>query len=247
MVMLHSLFLMTIAMNHRDTAALAAHLGGSSGGCVILFSLGPPMYIENCDHIKEMAAPGRSETVDDDHPMEEEKHGLNLYETFYTLSVLKSQSPCWVAGYSSMKVSKSMEDGETYFNRFLSEERSKVGDLVETDLVNQSSSKKWSKVRREALVNSLDGRKSRKRVYVHRDTHTVVTVLVAATKIENFYVPKTIDYKNQLYDFLTELQSISKTADILALEVICNPPNEKDVKSVEELQKEYPQLFTISD
>ncbi|KAK1583049.1 hypothetical protein Q3G72_020593 [Acer saccharum] len=93
-----------------------------------------------------MAAPWKSETVDDDHPMEEEKHGLNLYETFCVFCML-------------------------FF-------------LVQTITMLQDY---WSK---------------------------------------------------RYYTRVTKLQ---------ALEVICNPPNEKDVKSVEELQKEYPQLFTISD
>ncbi|KAK4849540.1 hypothetical protein QYF36_025939 [Acer negundo] len=128
-----------------------------------------------------------------------------------------------------VKVSESIEDAERCFRRLSIEEQEKFDRLT---LVNVDN------IKSESLRNQKANTMS-------RNTHMVVTILVAAKGKTVLKFPSTIDSNEDLKKALKELQTISESAEIQAVNVLWSPQDGNEVMSCEELNEEYPLLCRI--
>ncbi|TXG62920.1 hypothetical protein EZV62_009914 [Acer yangbiense] len=147
----------------------------------------------------------------------------DLKEAFKELQIISKSAEVLV------KVSESIEDAERYFRRLSIEEQEKFDRLT---LVNVDNIK--SESLRDQKANTMS-----------RNTHMVVTILVAAKGRTVLKFPSTIDSNEDLKKALKELQTISNSAEIQAVNVLWSPQDGNEVMSCEELYEEYPLLCRI--
>ncbi|KAK3194748.1 hypothetical protein Dsin_026058 [Dipteronia sinensis] len=174
-----------------------------------------PSFEENINQIAETADTSNSS-------------GL-IYILQETTEALLNHSMSWIAVNSSVKVSESIADAEKYFRRLSIEEQEKFDRLT---LVNMDNIK--SENLHDQKANTMS-----------RNTHMVVTILVAAKGKTVLKFPSTIDSNEDLKKALKVLQTISESAEIQAVNVLWSPQDGNEVMSCEELYEEYPLLCRI--
>lgn len=146
--------------------------------------------------------------------------GLHYVLTETVLALLRQPDYC-ISAYSSVDVKRTLEDGESRFNKLSIEER---GKFDEETLVN--------------LNNIKRSKTASQRLKGVNNEYIVVTILVAASGTHKLPV---INGSADLKEALQKLASIpaSKT---LAVEVLWTPQNENDTLTERELLEDYPLL-----
>ncbi|KAK0582006.1 hypothetical protein LWI29_020359 [Acer saccharum] len=130
-----------------------------------------------------------------------------------------------------VKVNESMEEAEEYFKKLSIDEREKYDKETLINLDN---------VKSDSISDQKDNNMSR-----DRDTYMVVTILVAAKGKAALNFPNRIASKEDLKEAFKELQIISKSAEVQAVNVVWTPQDENEVMSREELYQVYPTLLKI--
>ncbi|KFK26012.1 hypothetical protein AALP_AA8G191400 [Arabis alpina] len=146
--------------------------------------------------------------------------GLRYVLIEATLALMR-HSDYFISCYSSVDVKPSIKDGEQRFKKLSIEERVKFDDET---LVN---------------VNSILRRSSKTRTCTGlTNEYIVVTILVAA---EGIHILQPINGSLDLKEALKKLQWIPRN-NIMAVEVLWTPQNERDTLSERELLEDYPHL-----
>ncbi|KAK3194750.1 hypothetical protein Dsin_026060 [Dipteronia sinensis] len=152
--------------------------------------------------------------------------------TSKTTKALSNHSASWLAVNSSVKVNKSIEEAEEYFKKLSIDEREKYDKETLINLDNVKS-------------DSISDQKDDNNMSRDRDTYMVVTILVAAKGKAALNFPNRIASKEDLKEAFKELQIISKSAQVQAVNVVWTPQDENEVMSREELYQVYPTLLEI--
>ncbi|KAK1560491.1 hypothetical protein Q3G72_027216 [Acer saccharum] len=154
-----------------------------------------------------------------------------IYILQETTKALSNHSASWLAVNSSVKVNESMEEAEEYFKKLSIDEREKYDKETLINLDN---------VKSDSISDQKDNNMSR-----DRDTYMVVTILLAAKGKAALNFPNRIASKEDLKEAFKELQIISKSAEVQAVNVVWTPQDENEVMSREELYQVYPTLLEI--
>lgn len=168
-----------------------------------------------------------------------------LSDTIQSLD--RHHSHC-MAGYSSVDIKQSKEDGEKYFNQLSNEERAKFDEetLVNLNNTEKKSIKTQSDVfsNEDSMFDAKDIKEERKIFEEEKllnefgNEYIVITILVAAKgahKLPNINGAE--DLKRALQMLRTLLSS-----NLQAGKVLWTPQKEDDTLSKRKLVEDYPQL-----